>query len=107
MNRESGFARAVSFLLQVVVQLVRRLARAGWEGFLRLTLWGKVASIFVALFVTGWLVSKAGVNSVGGELAKASWTVFSLLLTALIMRYIWTRYTQPRRNRHPPVRWKR
>jgi hypothetical protein len=69
-----------------------------WQRFLLLGWIGRVVAVIVALYATGWIVGQLGMRGMGRQLGSAALFVLSLLLTALIIRWVWRNYTAPPRR---------
>lgn len=89
----------VDALLFRLGEVIGRLSHALWNRFLGLTLIGKGFAVAVVLFAFGWVLDQLGLNGFARELTGAAWLVFSLVITAVIIRHIWLRFTK--RSRYP------
>lgn len=89
-------ADQILFLLGRGLSLIAAWA---WDRFLGLLLIGKGFAIALTLFAAAWAADQLGMNSIASEVGSAGWLVLSLVLTAVVIRHIWLRFT--RRSRYP------
>jgi len=64
-----------------------------WMRFLYLGLVGKMVAVIALLYGTGSLVGTLGWNAACTQLASVALFVLAVLLTALVIRWIWSSYT--------------
>lgn len=69
-----------------------------WQRFLFLGWIGQAVAVFLALYGTGWVVGKLGAHGLAERLGSAGLFVLALLLTALVIRWVWRTYTTPPRR---------
>lgn len=69
-----------------------------WMRFLYLGPLGKAVAVIALLYGTGWLAGTLGWHSIARQLGSAALLILSVLVTALILRWIWNSYTGPRES---------
>jgi hypothetical protein len=84
-----------------VVTLGQRAGRAVWWqlrlGFARLSLLGRGFAIAVALYAAAWVSSRLGFDAAAHQFTEFSRRLLSLVLTAAIVRHLWSRFTRASR----------
>lgn len=69
-----------------------------WRRFLMYGWIGRMASIVVVLYASGWVLGKLGMDTAARQLSSAALFVLALLLTWWVIRWVWRNYTAPPRR---------
>lgn len=60
-----------------------------WERFLILSWMGRTIAVIVGLYSAGWILGGLGLDFTARQLGSVAVLVLSLLLTWLIIRWVW------------------
>lgn len=60
-----------------------------WERFLLLGWTGRVIAVIAGLYGAGWVLGGLGLNAAARQLGSGAIFILSLLLTWLIIRWVW------------------
>ena len=74
----------------VLMAILQRWLLFGWIG--------RSASVALALYVAAWLAGNLGAHALARQLGSAAIFIASLVLTALVIRWVWRNYTAPPRR---------
>jgi membrane protein DedA with SNARE-associated domain len=74
------------------------ILRSLWQRFLLLSWVGKGIAVFVVLYGIGWVFGSLGMDSTARSFGGAGIAVLSVMITWLIIRFLWRKSTEYRRR---------
>lgn len=72
--------------------------RSLWQRFLFLSWVGRGIAVFVVLYGLGWVCGNLGMDSTARSFGSAGITVLSVVVTWLIIRFLWRKGTEHHRR---------